>query len=517
MTDRDPRGSEDPRPAPDAVATPGSYGSVQGHGPSAAAGEPEPATKTAPPRALDPDLLRGLLMVLMALDHTGLLLNSFVHGTSPSGEAGASPVRSFNLAFPYALRSLSHLCASGFAFLMGMGVVFLVRARSGWPARRLVRHLAVRAAVLGVLIPVVMGVAAFQGSLVYVNVVMLALAFGYLADGLLCLAVMRWSEEALARLLVRGWGGRAAADEDEGEDEDQTVEPLLRRADPVKRTVSRARSTSWHLHNAGLLAVSVVAVWCNMWFAEGGGRCRDETSLDEHAGRASAWLRVWIWPVTNDYVVSLFPPLAWISFCLLGLLYGRILTARPWTRAALSAGYAFAAVAFAAVFVATRVLQFGNLSEGCMQAPEHLARPAGSDPYLASPASFFYVVKYPPDVAFWAYTMAGNLVLLAAFAAVPRRVVQRATLLLDLGRSALLFYFVHIFLIVLIKAVLFPVLAEEVDGEDPLQPGDKALGIRSWPVYWAASAVVVLTTWPLCRWYARFKAGRAPDSIWRLF
>ena len=76
------------------------------------------------------DALRGLILVLMALDHA----NRFVAQQHPPGEywGGPFPVPPHTAAV--LTRFVTHLCATGLFFLMGTGMVLLAesRGREGW-------------------------------------------------------------------------------------------------------------------------------------------------------------------------------------------------------------------------------------------------------------------------------------------------------------------------------------------------------------------------------------------------
>ncbi len=101
-------------------------------------------------RLLPVDALRGLLMALMALDHA----NHFIAQQQAPGEywGGQFPVYPSVLAF--LTRWVTHFCAPGFFFLMGVGMVCLAVSRrhqslaSRWA---IVRHFWVRGALLIVL------------------------------------------------------------------------------------------------------------------------------------------------------------------------------------------------------------------------------------------------------------------------------------------------------------------------------------------------------------------------------
>jgi uncharacterized membrane protein len=92
------------------------------------------------------DALRGLIIVFMALDHA----NHFIAQTHSPGEyfGGAFPVFFDPLAF--LTRFVAQLCAPGFFFLMGAGMVLFANSRRerGWGEWRLVRHFWIRGLVL---------------------------------------------------------------------------------------------------------------------------------------------------------------------------------------------------------------------------------------------------------------------------------------------------------------------------------------------------------------------------------
>lgn len=97
-------------------------------------------------RLLSIDALRGLLIVLMALDHA----NYMVALQHSSGEhwGGYFPVYSDPLAFVN--RFVTHLCAPGFFFLMGVGMLLFAgsRRKKGWSMLQILRHFWIRGTLL---------------------------------------------------------------------------------------------------------------------------------------------------------------------------------------------------------------------------------------------------------------------------------------------------------------------------------------------------------------------------------
>ncbi|SJX62332.1 uncharacterized protein SRS1_13178 [Sporisorium reilianum f. sp. reilianum] len=221
--------------------------------------------------------------------------------------------------------------------------------------------------------------------------------------------------------------------------------------------------------------------------------------------------------------MSGFPPLAWLSFCLLGMLYARIVLHRRWTPRAAVALNASVAVVLAALFVATRLLHFGNLSEGCLQMDEQQRRPRANQ-YLVSVKSFFYVTKYPPSPSFLFLTMAVNFGLLAVFSAIPPAVAVRIPGLMEFGGSALFFYVQVCGGVRLAHMYLYSVLSiparywfEHELPDQPPNEWERTTGPGSTPAFWITWVLGLLLLRPLCRAYGRFKGAQPPDSLWRFF
>ncbi|KAM7216134.1 hypothetical protein V8F06_008509 [Rhypophila decipiens] len=505
------------------------------------------ANKPSQARSIPPDLLRGLLMILMALDHNVMTLRSWPHGTAIDGETDSGvPSKEWNTTLAYTIRTLTHLCAPGFMFLLGMGIVYFGRSRSnlGWKGSRMIRHFAVRGIVLMALSSL-MGVVLSGGRIWLLNIVLVALGVDYFLVGT-GWVFMNWTEAVIARMvlgIVKSLDGKMGTKKIADGEEEPLLPPAtvengqaneegsLPEGVAPDRSIILAADISWHLHNFVLLTLAIITIWWNIWLSPTGGGCFDKHH-DESAPGTNDWsshgsggfkapesiigFRFWFYPVSTGRMMSGFPPLAWISFAILGLLYGRIILARSWSARAITAGNILAAVVFTLIFVATRLFHVGNLSEGCLRMPEH---GHGGNQYLASPASFFYLVKYPPDVAFWAYTMAVNFLCLAFFSNIPADVAARyGKILVVYGTSALFFYMVHIPLLGLISETVFvPWLGHDMDFDDVMSPGKKAVGVDNLWAFFANWLIVLVLLYPACWWYGGFKKTRSVDSIWRFF
>lgn len=108
------------------------------------------------------DTLRGLIIVVMAIDHA----RGFIARNHP-GEFWGAPLPDYQgdwLAF--LTRLATHLCAPGFMFLMGAGAALFAgsRARAGWSPTRVTGHLVVRGLLLIVLGQLLENTAAAWGT-----------------------------------------------------------------------------------------------------------------------------------------------------------------------------------------------------------------------------------------------------------------------------------------------------------------------------------------------------------------
>ncbi len=111
---------------------------------------PDPhAGHPSPSRLASLDALRGLIIVLMAIDHA----RGFIARNHPSEFWGTALPDYQGDWLAFVTRLVTHLCAPGFMFLMGAGAALFARsrARAGWSSVRIARHLLLRGLVLIVL------------------------------------------------------------------------------------------------------------------------------------------------------------------------------------------------------------------------------------------------------------------------------------------------------------------------------------------------------------------------------
>jgi uncharacterized membrane protein len=106
---------------------------------------PQLSSAAAPERLLSLDALRGLIMILMAIDHASAII-----GKSHSVEWWNVPLPEYGGTAAFLTRFVTHFCAPGFFFLMGAGMILFAdsRRRSGWSTGKIVRHFAFRGLLL---------------------------------------------------------------------------------------------------------------------------------------------------------------------------------------------------------------------------------------------------------------------------------------------------------------------------------------------------------------------------------
>lgn len=92
------------------------------------------------------DALRGLIMVVMALDHANL----FIAYGHPRPEIWSGVMPTYADPVTFLTRAVTHLAAPGFFGLMGAGMVLFAASRgaAGWKHTRVVTQLVVRGALL---------------------------------------------------------------------------------------------------------------------------------------------------------------------------------------------------------------------------------------------------------------------------------------------------------------------------------------------------------------------------------
>lgn len=94
------------------------------------------------------DKYRGLLMVLMALDHANYFIRK-IH----IGEFWGLSLPQYSNALCFLSRFVTHICAPGFFFIMGISIILFAdsRYRIGWSRIQVFKHYAIRGVILIIL------------------------------------------------------------------------------------------------------------------------------------------------------------------------------------------------------------------------------------------------------------------------------------------------------------------------------------------------------------------------------
>src|SRR5215471_13421928 len=107
------------------------------------------------------DALRGLIMMIMAIDHASAFI-----ARQHASEFWAGAMTAYDSAFPFLTRWITHLCAPGFFFLMGAGIYWFAAAReeSGWSKGRVAGRTALRGLAIFLVAQVLEGPVLFLQS-----------------------------------------------------------------------------------------------------------------------------------------------------------------------------------------------------------------------------------------------------------------------------------------------------------------------------------------------------------------
>lgn len=352
--------------------------------PSAGSGDASPlaAQPTASGRLAALDALRGLIMLFMAIDHASY----FIAKVHP-GEFWGVPLPSYPDGLAFFTRFVTHFCAPGFFFLMGVSVTLFAesRRRLGYPEGRIARHLLMRGALLIVLEHVLENPAWLLGAIGSAVPIETHGGTGPPGGG----ASIR-----LGFLVLYGLGSTMIAC------------ALLSRIGT--RTV---------------VALSAGAVLATQLLLPG----------PEHVAiRYPAALRLLLIPGQTGSLLVAYPTLPWLGIAGLGLVFGRILLDDP-VRAERTAR--LGGLAALLVFVALR-------TAGGRGDFHFIAQPGL--------IGFLNLTKYPPSLAYTLLTIGGNLIVLAALLRAGASLQRWGRPLVVLGGSALFFYFAHLYLYALI-------------------------------------------------------------------
>ena len=374
------------------------------------------------------DMLRGLVMVLMTIDHT----RDFVHSA-----AMAFPPEDLTktTAAIFLTRWITHICAPTFMFCAGLGAWF--QLERGRTVADLSRFLWTRGLWL----------IALEFTVVHVG---FFFSFQYSVLILLVFWALGMSMIALAGLI--------------------------------------------HLPYRALVAVSLGMILLHNLF----------DGVDPARFGAFSWL----WQVLHQpglltagppAVLVAYPLVPWIGVMSAGFCFGRMYRLPAERRRALLIGLG---LALTALFVIVRAANlYGDPRPWTIQS-----RPG------FTLLSFLNSTKYPPSLSFLLMTLGPAIVLLGLFDRL--RPSDRSPLIV-FGRTPLLYFVLHIPLIhafaialtwIRYGATPFIFMPPPTLGTPrTVFPPDYGWGLG---MVYVVTAVVVLTMYPVCRWFARLRARR---------
>lgn len=376
------------------------------------------------------DFTRGLVMIIMALDHTRDLFHVGALTQSPTDLATTTPLLFFT-------RWITHLCAPAFVFLSGWSAYLSLQARGDLAASR--RFLWSRGLWLIFLEFTVVNFGIwfdlqFRVSLLQV---IAAIGAGFLILGCL-LRVPARIIGLIGLVIVLGHN---------------LLDFLPRNADyPLREVVSVLFSPNSFQLSPGYL----------MFIA--------------------------------------YPPIPWLGIMLLGFAAGQLFDRPPAARRRLFTGAGLITLALFGL------LRYGNWYGD--PAPWAVQKDG-----LYTVLSFLNTTKYPPSLLFAAMTLGLMFLILAAAEGLRNKFIRFVSLY---GHVPLFYYLVHWYL--LHTAMLVMLLLQGFDWSEldfgPFQFGrprrESGLALGGVYLVWLGA---VLALYPLCRWYAGYKA-RHPEKQW---
>lgn len=372
------------------------------------------------------DLLRGIIMILMALDHT----------RDYFGASGINPTDPATTTVPlFFTRWVTHFCAPVFFLLTGTGAYLALRRRT---AGGLSRFLLVRGLWLIVLEVTVVRCLGWQFNV------------DYRLTLLTVLWALGWSMIALAALV--------------------------------------------HLPARGVTAVGLLMI--------AGHNLLDPVPASAFGVLAPLWSFLHAPGVVladpRHVVFAAYPLVPWVGVTAVGYGLGQVFR---WDAARRRTFLLRVGLGLVVAFVTLRAVNgYGDPLPWAVQR----------SPALTA-LSFLNTTKYPPSLLFLLMTLGPALLFLRAADGRRVRLLRPA---LIVGKVPLFYYLLHVPLLHLLAVAVCAVRygdthwmfeSPTLDRFPITQPPGWALGL---PAVYGIWAVVVVTLYPLCRWFAGVKAGR---------
>lgn len=293
------------------------------------------------------DLLRGFIMMLMALDHASAMI-----GRIHFSELWGVPFGGYPTLAWWLTRFLSHLCAPGFFFLMGMSIFLFAQKRlaSDWSTQQIHRYFLKRGGII----------------------LMMMFFLEFPAWGI-SMALKTGSHEAV--VIRSGMPGLA------GNYFSIPTSVLYGLG-----TCMMIAGFFWRLKSWQLLSITIGSFALSWWYIS-----TSDPSLAFHP--LEHFLLV---PGKSPGVMVIYPVIPWLGITTFGMFCAQLLQKSPthFYKIALITG-----ISFIALFIGLRFLDWGNFNI------------VDKNSWI----TFFTLVKYPPSLAFALITCGINLVLLFIF------------------------------------------------------------------------------------------------------
>ncbi|KAI8615573.1 hypothetical protein BC830DRAFT_1168479 [Chytriomyces sp. MP71] len=367
------------------------------------------ATPTVRLAALD--LLRGLLMVLMAIDHSKGFLANFV---TPHEQWFESPDYKGN-GFTFLTRFVTSFCAPGFFMLMGWGIALFVESRrnAGWSWFRILKHYALRGFVLIIFNEITM--IPFELQLP---------RYHFITSVLVALGCCMF----LAALFIAA--------------ESEILPRYTAHLSPAAANMTLAGTY--------FVTVALITVAPSLYVPK----------VSEKNANFSTSFLLWFLPLagsteTKSAIISVYPPFPWMAHTLWGVGIGRFVKRVQWDSVRLALFNMSAGILMLSLALPLRYfVPWTSIN------PEIV-----TPPYTSSMISFLNNVKYPPSVVYTLITLGGNHIALALFFLVnPDTLSVNNGPLLVFGGSSLFFYVTHFWMYMGIAGVLFTIGVMPVGG-----------------------------------------------------
>lgn len=214
----------------------------------------------------------------------------------------------------------------------------------------------------------------------------------------------------------------------------------------------------------------------------------------------------------DHHILIVYAFVPWLGVMMLGYCFGKLYqkTFDPvWRRRLLLAG----GVALILLFVVIRLAKdYGDPMQMTSEDPTHPSLHLHGATY--SFLSFLNVSKYPPSLAFLSMTIGVAMIALALLEKVQNKVTN---FFKTYGRVPMFYYILHFYIIHTVAIVVF--FAQRFTTKDIITEGNPFLfkppgfGFGLWGVY-GVWLFVFLVLYPLCKKYDRYKTLHAKEKWW---